>query len=138
MRLVQLIYHSRPFGYDEATLADILAVARKHNRLRGITGALIARRDIYVQYLEGPREAVTRAFGRILDDERHSDVGLVWAGDALVRLFPDWDMRDDMPGDWMWSAEAVAAGAAREAGAAEYRQLFDRLAEEKHRPPLFA
>lgn len=138
MHMCQLIYHSRPFGYDEATLADILGVARKHNRLRGVTGALIARHDLYLQMLEGPREQVTRTFARILDDERHSDVALVWVGDSPARLFPDWDMRDDLPRDWMWDRAAVAAGAARDAGAGEFRQIFERLAREKRRVPVFA
>lgn len=138
MNLTQLIYHSRPFGYDEATLADILAVARKHNRLRGVTGLLVARNDLYIQMLEGPREQVTRTFARIMDDERHSDIGLVWVGDTPARLFENWDMRDDVPRDWMWTAEDVAAGAARAAGAAEYRQIFERLAKEKRQAPVFA
>ena len=138
MRLIQLIYYSRPFGYDAATLDDILGVGRKHNRLRGITGALVCRSDLYVQMLEGPREQVTRTFARILDDERHSDIGLVWVGDAIARLFPDWDMRDDVPRDWMWTREDVAAGAARNAGAGEFRQLFDRLAQENRKAPEFA
>jgi hypothetical protein len=138
MRIMQLIYHSRPFGYDAATLDDILGVGRKHNRLRGITGALLCRSDLYVQLLEGPREAVTRTFARILEDERHSDVTLVWCADALARLFPEWDMRDDPPRSWMWSREQVAAGVAREAGAGEFRDLFDRLAREERQAPVFA
>jgi len=138
MRLVQLIYYSRPFGYDAATLDDILGVGRKHNRLRGITGALLCRSDLYVQLLEGPREQVTRTFARILDDERHSDVALVWCADTVARLFPDWDMRDDPPRSWMWSREQVAAGAARDAGAGAFRQLFERLAKEPREAPQFA
>lgn len=138
MRLVQLIYYSRPFGYDAATLDDILGVGRKHNRRRGITGALLCRSDLYIQMLEGPREQVTRTFARILDDERHSDVALVWCGDAVARLFPDWDMRDDPARSWMWSREEVAAGAARDAGAGAFRELFERLAKEPREAPQFA
>jgi hypothetical protein len=138
MPLTQLIYASRPFGYDAQTLDDILGVGRKHNRLRGITGALICRSDLYVQFLEGPREAVTRTFSRILEDERHTDVILVWCTDAAARLFPDWDMRDDPAHSWMWSREEVKAGAAREAGAGAYRALFERLAQEPRRAPEFS
>jgi hypothetical protein len=138
MRLVQLIYFSRPYDYDAATLDDILGVGRKHNRRRGITGALLCRSDIYIQMLEGPRETVTHTLRRILDDERHSDVVLVSCTEAAERLFPGWDMRDDLPPAWMWTREQVAAGAAREADAAAFRALFERLAREPRRAPEFA
>lgn len=130
MSLTQLIYTSRPFGFDAATLDDILIASRRRNRPDGITGCLICRADLYVQLLEGERAAVTRTFGRILRDDRHIDVRIVWCGDAVARLFPDWDMRDDPARSWMWDQAAVRQGAAEEAGAAAYRRLFDRVAQE--------
>ena len=138
MHLVQLIYHSRPFGFDASALDDIVGVARKHDRRRGVTGALLCRSDLYLQMLEGTREAVTRTFGRILDDERHSDVVLVTVHDIDERLFRDWDMRDDLPRPWMWSREQVAAGALRDADAAAFRAVFERLAREPRQAPQFA
>ena len=130
MPLMQLIYCSRPFGFSERALGDILATARLNNRRDGITGLLLCRSDLYVQMLEGPRERVTRCFSRISLDDRHVDVTLIWAGDALARLFPDWEMRDDPARSWMWTRAAVRAGEAREAGVAAYRSLFARMAEE--------
>jgi hypothetical protein len=130
MSLTQLIYTSRPFGFDATTLDDILVSARRNNRRNGISGALICRSDLYVQMLEGSRAAVTRTFGRILADDRHLDTVLVWTGDAVARMFPDWDMRDDPARSWMWSREAVRNGAARTAPASDFRELFDRVARE--------
>lgn len=130
MPLTQLIYVSRPFGFDAGTLDDILLAARRNNARCGITGALICRQDLYVQMLEGPRQAVTATFGRIHADDRHLDVALVWTGDTAARQFPDWDMRDDPARSWMWGVEAVRAGAAREAGAGDYRAIFARIAQE--------
>ena len=52
--LIQLIYSSRPFGFDEATLNGILMFARRNNPREAITGALICRHDLYLQLLEGP------------------------------------------------------------------------------------
>jgi hypothetical protein len=130
MTLTQLIYTSRPFGFDELTLDDILMSARTHNRKDGITGALICRADLYMQLLEGPRAAVTATFSRILRDERHMDVALVWCGEVEQRLFPDWDMRDDPPRSWMWSRAEVGAGAARVATVDAVRAIFARLAAE--------
>ena len=51
--LIQIIYMSQPFGYDEAMLAGILLDARRCNKRDGITGALVCRHDIYLQLLEG-------------------------------------------------------------------------------------
>jgi hypothetical protein len=133
MRVLQLVYASRPFGFDAAALEDILAVARHRNAKDDITGALVCRHDLFMQLLEGPRAKVTAAFGRILRDDRHVEVSLLWSGDAAARLFPDWTMRDDAVPTWMWSREALAAGAVAGATAEEARQVFVRLAREPHR-----
>ena len=130
MQLMQLIYTSRPFGFEASVLDDILISARRNNRRDGITGALICRADLFVQLLEGPRAAVTGAFGRILGDDRHLEVALVHASDVEERQFAAWDMRDDPPRSWMWSQAEVRAGAARQATAAEMRAVFTRLAAE--------
>jgi hypothetical protein len=133
MRIVQLIYASRPFGFDAETLDDILLAARRNNARDGVTGALLCRRDLFVQLLEGPRAAVTATFARILRDDRHVEVSLLWCGDAPTRLFPDWTMRDDPVRSWMWNREAVGAGAIAEATAEESRRIFDRVAQEPQR-----
>lgn len=130
MRLAQLIYTSRPFGFDEAVLDDILTAARQNNARRAITGALICRADLYMQMLEGPRPALTETFGRILRDDRHLEIALIWTGDTDTRLFPHWDMRDDPARSWMWSPAEVRAGAVRDAPAAEARAVFARIAAE--------
>lgn len=130
MRLAQLIYISRPFGFEARTLDNILLKARAKNALSGLTGALIVRADLYMQLLEGPREAVTATLARIVADDRHLEVSLVHCGDVAERLFPQWSMRDDPARSWMWSQEQVRAGAARNAGAAEALAVFQRLAAE--------
>lgn len=128
MPLAQLIYISRPFGFDEPTLDDILLSARTKNAQSSITGTLICRADLYMQMLEGPRAAVTETFARILRDDRHLEVQLVHCGDTDSRLFPKWSMRDDPPHSWMWTQAEVRAGAAREAVAVEALGVFRRLA----------
>ena len=130
MRVVQLIYASRPFGFDAGVLEDILLTARQNNARDRITGALICRHDLFMQLLEGPRAAVTRAFARILRDDRHVEVSLLWCGDAAARMFPDWSMRDDPVRSWMWSREALRDGAVARATAEECRQVFARLVRE--------
>jgi hypothetical protein len=130
MRLAQLIYISRPFGFEARTLDNILLGARAKNAQAGLTGALIVRADLYMQLLEGPREAVTATLARIVGDDRHLEVSLVHCGDVAERLFPRWSMRDDPARSWMWSQEQVRAGAARNASAAEALAVFQRLAAE--------
>ncbi len=128
MPLTQLIYTSRPFGFDEGVLDNILVSARANNSRLGITGALICRADLFMQLLEGPREAVTTTLARILRDDRHVDIAVVHCGDTTDRLFPHWSMRDDPPQTWMWTQAQVSAGAARDASAAEVMAIFRRLA----------
>ncbi len=130
MPLVQLTYASRPFGFDEAILAGILLDARRCNTRDGITGALIARQDLFLQLLEGPTEAVDAAYQRISRDDRHIEVRQLTRRDVTARLFPDWAMRDDPARSWMWSMDAVADGAVARASEVEVIGVFERLRRE--------
>jgi hypothetical protein len=127
---LQLIYVSRSFGFDAATLAGILLDARRRNPPDGITGALICREDLYLQLLEGPEAAVEACFARIGKDDRHVNVRLISRAYGRPRLFPQWAMRDDPARSWMWSAADVAAGAADRATPAEVVAIFERIASE--------
>jgi Sensors of blue-light using FAD len=84
MRTMQLIYASRPFGYDDLTLASILLQARDNNARNGITGCLICREDLFLQMLEGPRDLVTSTFSRI--PARGASADLRGGGDDRLRL----------------------------------------------------
>jgi hypothetical protein len=130
MPMMQLIYASHPFGFDEATLAAILVVARRCNERDGITGALICRGDLFLQLLEGPQHAVEAAYRRIEKDRRHVDIRLLSRRPVAERLFPDWAMRDDPARSWMWTQEEVNAGAIERATADEAVAIFERLARE--------
>jgi hypothetical protein len=127
MRLCQLVYTSRPFGFNASMLDDILTTARMLNAQNGLTGALICRADMFMQMLEGPRAVVTDTFGRILADDRHVDVTLLYVGDTLERIFPDWSMRDDPPQSWMWNRAEVREGAMQEASSAAAFAVFRQL-----------
>jgi hypothetical protein len=129
MRLSQLIYASRPFGFDEAMLDNILVSARRRNARSGITGSLVCRRDLFLQLLEGPRLAVTETIGRIISDDRHVEVAILHCGDVTERMFADWTMRDDPPQSWMWPQAEVSAGAVEATTAAHAMAIFQRLAQ---------
>ncbi|WP_198378191.1 BLUF domain-containing protein [Neoroseomonas rubea] len=130
MPLCQLIYASRPFGFNAEMLDDILVAARRNNARKSITGALVCRADLFLQILEGPRLAVTETFGRILRDDRHIEVALLHCADTSDRLFPSWTMRDDPPQSWMWPREDVRQGAAAETTTAQAVEIFRRLSCE--------
>ena len=130
MAMKQLIYASRPFGFDEGGLNSILSTARRRNTERNITGALICRADIYLQLLEGPADAIVATYERIKRDDRHLEVTLVSEEEVEARLFPQWSMLDDPARSWMWSQEEVAAGMLSAAPPAEVRAVFVRIADE--------
>jgi hypothetical protein len=123
----QLIYRSRPFGYDKAMLAGILLGARRNNVRDGITGALICRHDLYLQLIEGPDEAIDALYARIAVDDRHDDVQLLLTSKVDRRMFPDWAMLDDEAKSLFWSPEDVAAGALEKASPLALLAAFSAL-----------
>lgn len=133
MDLMQIIYSSRPFGFDASILAGILMDSRMANRRDGITGALICRRDIYFQLLEGPKEAVEAAYERIKRDDRHLEVTLRVERPATERLFSDWEMLDAPARGWFWTRAEIEAGVLDRASQAESLAVFERLAGEAGR-----
>lgn len=125
----QLIYRSRPFGFDNAMLAGILLGARRNNRRDDITGALICRHDLYLQLIEGPAEAIEALYARIAADDRHVDVQPLLVRKVTARMFPEWAMLDDEAPTLLWSPEEVAAGALEEATPNALQEAFSRLSE---------
>ena len=130
MSMIQLIYASRPFDFDEGVLVAILTVARSCNERDGITGALICRADLYLQLLEGPEDMVEAAYRRIERDRRHLDVKLLSRRSVTERLFSGWAMRNDPARSWMWNQAEVDAGAIDRATEADAVAIFERLARE--------
>lgn len=97
IQLHRVLYCSRNLipGAPEAVAADIrsiLATSRRNNSRDGITGGLLFSEGCFAQVLEGPLDAVERAFERIQCDERHSDVTVLQSGPIATRDFPDWSM----------------------------------------------
>ena len=96
-QLHRVLYCSRNLipGTPEAVAAHIrgiLATSRRNNARDGITGGLLFSDGCFAQVLEGPLDALERAFERIQCDERHSDVTVLQSGPIPARDFPDWSM----------------------------------------------
>ena len=128
--LTQIVYASRPFGFDMSVLDDILTISRRRNSQVDITGTLICRSDMYLQLIEGPEAAVQITYERIKLDDRHVELNLLLSRTVTERLFPKWAMRDDPARSWMWSPEEVAAGALAAATPEQVIAIFEQLASE--------
>lgn len=110
-----LLYRSRErSGLQAADLNAIIETATERNQQLGVTGLLLSGHmevipgapGEFVQWLEGPEEAVEGLYGKISDDDRHSEVEVLARGplDEILassrldvdlegdRLFPDWSM----------------------------------------------
>ena len=104
----QVIYVSKPVGFDDKILDSILVQSKRNNEKNQITGALICRSDLYLQYLEGPAHKIDFVYSKIKLDSRHTDVKLLEDARTKRRLFSNWAMRDDPVKDWMWTQKEVA------------------------------
>lgn len=126
---MQIIYSSRPFGYDQAILNGVLVDAWRCNERDDVTGALVCRQDVYLQLLEGPAKAVQATFDRIRRDDRHLEVTLHVSNTVPSRMFGAWAMLHDPAKSWLWSVEEVSDGILGRASGAEFTQVFERLAD---------
>ncbi|WP_435654109.1 BLUF domain-containing protein [Cellulophaga baltica] len=91
--MFELTYKS--VATSELTKADILAIrdiAIKTNELHNITGCLVFYNNHFIQILEGKETHVKEVFSKILKDDRHSNVHILYEGRKDQRFFPDWNM----------------------------------------------
>ncbi|WP_332660504.1 BLUF domain-containing protein [Brevundimonas sp.] len=94
LRLERLVYESTATGTTESigNLAVILAESQRNNDRDGLTGALAAHRDRYIQVVEGPAQALDALLRRLESDPRHRDVTLLDRAPISERLFSRWSM----------------------------------------------
>jgi hypothetical protein len=88
--LVRLMYASRASaGLDNEEVTAILRQSRTANARDGITGALCLCNHgrLFIQVLEGGRNAVSRRYNRIAADPRHTDITLLQFDEVAERRF---------------------------------------------------
>jgi hypothetical protein len=93
--LVRLMYASRAADDASAeTVTAILKRSKEHNPKVGVTGVLCfcANARIFLQVLEGGRNAVSTLYNRISQDPRHHDVALLSYDEIGERSFASWSM----------------------------------------------
>ena len=125
--LKHLIYSSRPVNFDGAIIDNILISSSRNNSKSGVTGALIYRQDLYLQFLEGPRDQVDKTYQRIIADSRHSELKKLRDSPNSRRLFSSWAMRGDSVETWMWSYEEVKNGLLTRLSSHEALEVFEKL-----------
>ncbi|BBB69477.1 hypothetical protein UNDYM_5224 [Undibacterium sp. YM2] len=91
--LVRLLYASRVVDEKMCDIVQsVVSQSRQHNPQHGITGVLCHSDQVFMQVLEGGREAVNTLYSHILRDERHTDVILLDYEEILERRYAGWTM----------------------------------------------
>jgi hypothetical protein len=91
--LVRLLYASRATAPASPTVHEsILEQSRLHNPRSGITGILCFSDDLFIQVLEGGRDAVCDLYNTIVRDSRHQDVRILSFEEIRERRFGNWTM----------------------------------------------
>lgn len=93
--LYRLIYGSRAelaqFG-GASEVTQIVETSRRNNAAVDVTGILICHDGVFIQALEGPKQAVEAVYQRVSGDPRHSDIRIVSTEVVGDRLFGSWSM----------------------------------------------
>ena len=126
----QVIYVSKPIGFDEETLDRILAQSAVNNERNNITGALICRSDLYLQFLEGPAHKIDDLYSRIKVDARHREIKLLEDTRSKRRLFSNWAMKGDPAKEWMWTESEVTDGILDRLSKNDAMEVFVRHSRE--------
>jgi hypothetical protein len=106
--IFQLAYvSSATILFSDTELEELLIKSRRRNEASGVTGMLLYRDGNFMQFLEGPREAVLDSMNRIKGDPRHRGVIVLLQETRPERDFSDWSMGFKKLGD---SSEEQLAG----------------------------
>lgn len=76
--------------YEE--MARIRASALRHNESEGVATALLHQSGWFVQWKEGPRDALVRVMGRVAIDCRHHSLSIVHSSNGPRQLSGPWSM----------------------------------------------
>jgi hypothetical protein len=107
--MISLAYYSSAVGkLTPEELGALLDAAQANNRRLGVTGLLCHYDGSFLQFLEGPEDAVAALYGRIAADPRHTALLMVRRAPIALRAFPDWSMALVTPSDVTPEQEAFA------------------------------
>lgn len=94
LRLERIVYESRATGVTSSllNLAAILGESQRNNARVGLTGALAAHNNRYIQVLEGPADNLDTLLKRLDKDPRHTDIVVLERRPIEERAFDGWSM----------------------------------------------
>jgi hypothetical protein len=104
--MYQLVYASEATkAFPPASIENLLADARRNNKIRRVTGMLAFCQNQFLQVLEGNPSDVISTYDRIAADPRHQNVIVLHRGYSSVgKTFTEWSMgfhsftaADDLP-----------------------------------------
>ena len=76
-----LIYSSSAVvRLTQRELLELLTISRQKNEARELTGMLLYRDGVYLQYLEGPANEVIKLLTRLRQDDRHTSIRILRQG----------------------------------------------------------
>jgi Sensors of blue-light using FAD len=85
---------------NDAELERIFNTSAAKNPARELTGLLVFAGGMFLQWLEGPREAVELLMTTLANDPRHETIVRLQELDGLhERLYPHWAMQKVEPAD---------------------------------------
>jgi hypothetical protein len=126
----QIIYSSQATNpMSTNSLEEILTDARVGNKKHNITGVLVYFDGVFVQILEGDKDAVCKLMVSIARDSRHHSVKIFYEAEVEKRAFESWNMAYLSP-----TAEEITNWAGLE-GAVTIDDLLAHLHRDPDRVP---
>jgi hypothetical protein len=91
--MIRLVYVSTAVdSVDLNEFKRILGTAQKNNERRDLTGMLAFNSKVFLQGLEGSREAVNDLYAKLMRDPRHFNLMLLKYEPIEVRQWASWSM----------------------------------------------
>jgi len=90
-QLVYLSFSTDQFD-EESDVSKILEASQKNNPDIEVTGMLLYKGGVFLQFIEGPKENVQNLFDKIGQDKRHRNVKILVKSEGNERLFGNWTM----------------------------------------------
>lgn len=116
-------------------VVELLRVARACNEIRGVTGLLLLRGDSFFQVLEGRQDDVHAIFERVVADDRHHRIEVLFEEPLAEREFGDWQMGFvELDGVDVSELEGVSDFLSRDA---DPREMFTHLTRSKRLMLMF-
>lgn len=91
--LIRLVYVSTAVdSVDLNEFKKILGTAQQNNQRRDLTGMLAFNSKVFLQGLEGSREAVNDLYAKLMRDARHFNIMMLKYDNVSERHWSNWSM----------------------------------------------